>query len=120
MSNPNDRQNPFVHGGKLPIGLFGFAEIRIAVSDTRWSLVETFGKNAASMLLGRTGDIPSEHPLAQGTAGLWVSEVPAEELVCRDGQEFGRVPCSWRSPRCGLGTSRQLDLPDAESLPGHD
>jgi|TARA_B100001939_G_scaffold312694_1_gene296030 hypothetical protein len=34
------RQNPFVHGGKLPIGLFGFAEIRVAVGDTRWSLVD--------------------------------------------------------------------------------
>ena len=34
------RQNPFVHGGKLPIGLFGFAEIRVAVGDTRWSLAD--------------------------------------------------------------------------------
>jgi hypothetical protein len=34
------RQNPFVHGGKRPIGLFGFAEIQVAVGDTRWSLVD--------------------------------------------------------------------------------
>ena len=34
------RQNPFVHGGKPPIGLFGFAETLAAVGDTRWSFAD--------------------------------------------------------------------------------
>jgi hypothetical protein len=34
------RQNQFVHGDKLPIGLCGFAETLVGVGDTRWSLVD--------------------------------------------------------------------------------
>tara|TARA_B100001093_G_C26348603_1_gene809198 strand:+ start:502 stop:648 length:147 start_codon:yes stop_codon:yes gene_type:complete len=34
------RQNPFVHGDKLLIGLFGFAEILVVVADIRWSLAD--------------------------------------------------------------------------------
>ena len=81
MSNPNDQAESIRNGGKLPIGLFDLPKTLPATLGHLWT---TFGKNAASMLLGRTGDIPSEHPLAQGTLAPGSQrELPAEELVCR-------------------------------------